>query len=628
MGVCDPQSRTEVMGVLEGDAARETHVPPVAVTYPRKFCIAGKTVEDHGLRPRRGIIQHRNHIPVSFSIVDLDGQAPLGGECQVVEEALSLSVPPPLFGAEVVQPGLTDGHNSGLCSQLPDPGECVVVVSVLHMGRVIGMKSDRGSGARIVLGSAHCELTAGDVVADQNSAIDSHTLGSVQMLGNSDPDQSVPEVQMRVIVHDRHRKGFRCRGVFKPAPLLGLLIVLAAHRTISLSRGGADLRPVGSWCLTGIRNSLTHSNPVYPQPPQLSRGLRHSGWSQRRCVVRARVEGMRDSELFGHVTAVAPGKVNLSLRVGPARADGYHEVATLYYAVSLYEEVIATPRSDGAITVSLSERSSFTSVEHQDPLSGGTIPAQIPLDENNLAHQAAVLLRQALQERDAATLSFPGTERPSYGVDLTIIKNVPIAGGMGGGSADAAATLVACSALWEAGLTKDQLAELGARLGADVPFAIFGGAAVGQGVGENLSPLLARGELHLVMVPASTGLSTPEVYKKLDSMRESAGLTADQPELDDDLVRAACAADAEMITTLMSNDLQAAAVAMLPELDDMMDAGMAEGAMQGMVSGSGPTLMFLARDASAASQLATGLQERLDVWAIPVSGPAAGARLL
>ncbi|TLP76826.1 4-(cytidine 5'-diphospho)-2-C-methyl-D-erythritol kinase [Nesterenkonia sphaerica] len=337
---------------------------------------------------------------------------------------------------------------------------------------------------------------------------------------------------------------------------------------------------------------------------------------------------MRDSELFGHVTAVAPGKVNLSLRVGPLRPDGYHEVATLYYAVSLYEEVIASPRSDEVITVSLSERSSFTGVEHRDPLSGGTVPAQIPLDEQNLAYQAAALLREHLRSRDAATLSFPGTERPSYGVDLTIIKNVPIAGGMGGGSADAAATLVACSALWEAGLTKEQLADLGARLGADVPFAIVGGAAVGQGLGETLSPLLTRGELHLVMVPSSTGLSTPEVYQKLDSMRASVSLTVDPPELDHDLIRAACAADAEMITTLMTNDLQAPAVAMLPALDDMMDAGMAEGAMQGMVSGSGPTVMFLARDAAAAHQLATSLQERLDVWAIPVSGPAAGARLL
>lgn len=345
-------------------------------------------------------------------------------------------------------------------------------------------------------------------------------------------------------------------------------------------------------------------------------------------MVRAKLEAMKDSELFGHVTAVAPGKVNLSLRVGPVRTDGYHDVATLYFAVSLYEEVLASPRQDGAITVSLSERSAFTVVEHRDPASGSSVPAQIPLDESNLAHRAAVLLRQALQDRDAATLSFPGTERPSYGVDLTITKNVPIAGGMGGGSADAAAALVACSALWEAGLTKEQLAELGAALGADVPFAIFGGAAVGQGVGDNLSPLLTRGELHLVLVPASTGLSTPEVYRKLDAMREAVGLVAERPELDDDLVRAACAADAEMITTLMGNDLQAPAVAMLPDLDDMMDAGMAEGAMQGMVSGSGPTVMFLARDAAAANQLATGLQERLDVWAIPVSGPAPGARLL
>ncbi|WP_150462674.1 4-(cytidine 5'-diphospho)-2-C-methyl-D-erythritol kinase [Nesterenkonia ebinurensis] len=336
---------------------------------------------------------------------------------------------------------------------------------------------------------------------------------------------------------------------------------------------------------------------------------------------------MRDSEFFGHVTAVAPGKVNLSLRVGPLRADGYHSVASLYYAVSLFEEVTAAPRQDSAITVSVSERSSFTGTTHTDPESGEIITSQIPVDEHNLAYRAAALLRDALRERDAAVLTFPGTESPSYGVDLTITKNVPVAGGMGGGSADAAAALMACSALWEAGLTKEQLAELGAKLGADVPFAILGGAAVGQGAGETLSPLLTRGELHLVIVPASTGLSTPAVYQKLDQMRAEAGLQEENPDLDNDLVRAACTGDAELVATLMANDLQAPAVSMLPDLDDMMDAGMAEGAMQGMVSGSGPTVMFLARDAAAAAQLATGLQERLDVWAIPLHGPAPGARL-
>ncbi|GAA1808432.1 4-(cytidine 5'-diphospho)-2-C-methyl-D-erythritol kinase [Nesterenkonia flava] len=331
---------------------------------------------------------------------------------------------------------------------------------------------------------------------------------------------------------------------------------------------------------------------------------------------------MRDSEFFGHVTALAPGKVNLSLRVGPLRPDGYHDVATLYCAVSLYEEVTAAPREDGAITVSLSERSAFTGVEYTDETTGETLLAEVPLDEGNLAHRAAVLLREHLTRTagvDAATLP---------GVDLTITKNVPIAGGMGGGSADAAAALVACSALWEAGLSKEQLAELGAELGADVPFAILGGAAVGQGVGDELSPLLTRGELHLVIVPASSGLSTPQVYGTLDEMRERAEVEVDEPVLDQDLVRAVCTADAEMIATLMTNDLQAPAVSKLPSLEDMMDAGMIEGALQGMVSGSGPTVMFLTRDAESAAQLATGLQERTDVWAIPVTAPAPGARLL
>lgn len=323
---------------------------------------------------------------------------------------------------------------------------------------------------------------------------------------------------------------------------------------------------------------------------------------------------MRDSEFFGHVTAVAPGKVNMSLRVGPLREDGYHEVATLYLAVSLQEEVTVVPRDDEAITLSLSERSAFTAAPLDDPDVDDASTSGVPLDERNLAHRAASTLRDRLGHR--------------RGVDITLTKNVPVAGGMGGGSADAAATLVACSALWEAGLTKEQLAETGAELGADVPFAILGGAAVGQGVGDELSPLLIRGELHLVIVPAAAGLSTPQVYRRLDTMRAESAVEAEAPRLDPDLVRALCTTDAELIATLMANDLQAPAVSLIPSLEDMLDAGLVDGALQGIVSGSGPTLVFLARDAESAGQVATRLQERTSVWAIPVTAPAPGARLL
>ncbi|GAB3846801.1 4-(cytidine 5'-diphospho)-2-C-methyl-D-erythritol kinase [Nesterenkonia populi] len=339
---------------------------------------------------------------------------------------------------------------------------------------------------------------------------------------------------------------------------------------------------------------------------------------------------MRDSQLFGHVTAVAPGKVNLSLRAGPLRPDGYHDVATLYCAVSLYEEVTASPREDDAITVTVSERSVFTGVDLLDESTGERVTGEIPLGASNLAYRAAALLRDRLKGRRAGVLSGPweGSAPAGWGVDLTLVKNVPVAGGMGGGSADAAAALVACSALWDAGLSKEQLAEIGSELGADVPFALMGGAAAGQGVGDELSPLLHRGELHLVITPASVGLSTPGVYRTLDAMRERAGVQADTPELDPDLVRAVSRSDAESLSALMVNDLQAPAVSRLPELDELMDLGLSEGAMQGIVSGSGPTVFFLAHDAAHASQLATSLEERAEVWAIPVTAPAPGARLL
>lgn len=338
---------------------------------------------------------------------------------------------------------------------------------------------------------------------------------------------------------------------------------------------------------------------------------------------------MRDSEFHGHVTAVAPGKVNLSLRVGPVRSDGYHPVASLYFAVSLYEEVTVAPRADDLITVSVSERSAFADVQRQDSATGEIYSEPIPVDESNLAHRAATLLRDTLRARQDSVLSLPQHQSQLCGVDITLVKNVPIAGGMGGGSADAAATLVACSALWEAGLTKEQLCELGATLGADIPFSLVGGAAVGQGVGDELSPLLTHGELHLVIVPAASGLSTPEVYRQLDALRTGAGVEADAvPSLDEDLVRAVSAADVESVATLMVNDLQAPAVSMLPDLDDMLDAGQVHGALHGMVSGSGPTVMFLASSAEHAAALASRLQDSADVWAIPVSGPVSGARVL
>ncbi|NKX53294.1 4-(cytidine 5'-diphospho)-2-C-methyl-D-erythritol kinase [Arthrobacter mobilis] len=300
----------------------------------------------------------------------------------------------------------------------------------------------------------------------------------------------------------------------------------------------------------------------------------------------------------------APGKINVSFRVGPLRPDGYHSVASVYLAVSLYEEVLATPRADGAVTVGV--RSGSELAFDLD---------SIPLDESNLAVRAALLLREL-------------ADRPS-GVHLEITKRVPVAGGMGGGSADAAAALVACSALWDTGFSREELVRISASLGADVPFALHGGVAVGLGVGDELTPALARKDLNWVLVPASFGLSTPKVYAVADTLRERAGIVVPEPGgVDPAVLQAMHTGDVAALAKVVSNDLQAAAIEQAPELADILDLGVAEGALAGLVSGSGPTVAFLTSSRRDAEELAQRLSDVAGVVALPVHGPVHGARIM
>jgi len=293
----------------------------------------------------------------------------------------------------------------------------------------------------------------------------------------------------------------------------------------------------------------------------------------------------------------APGKINLLLRVGAPQSDGYHEIATAYQAVGLYEELWASHARD--ITVAVR----------------GTRAAGAPLGEDNLAVRAARLL--------AAAADYRG------GADLVIEKNVPVAGGMGGGSADAAAALVACDALWGTGLGRDDLASLAARLGADVPFALLGGSAIGTGRGDELSPALAKGGFHWVLVFAEEGLSTAAVYAELDRLREVTPDVAahSAPTVDPLVLQALRAGDPELLSEAMRNDLQAAALSLQPQLRGVLEAGVEAGALAGIVSGSGPTVAFLAEDAEAAALLRSALAAR-GFDAQRVNAPAAGARIV
>jgi 4-diphosphocytidyl-2-C-methyl-D-erythritol kinase len=303
------------------------------------------------------------------------------------------------------------------------------------------------------------------------------------------------------------------------------------------------------------------------------------------------------------VKVKAPGKVNVSLNVGPLRADGYHSVASVYLAVSLYEEVTATSTAVDGITISISPDSTLD-------LDG----VDIPLDSSNLAYRAAAIMADV-------------SERPT-GVHLSITKRVPVAGGMGGGSADAAATLVACDALWNSGLSREELAHLAAELGADVPFSLLGGTAVGLGVGDELSPALAKAQMDWVLVCADYGLSTPEVFRTLDRLRDAEGLTIAEPiEVDPKILQALRSGDPDALSRVLVNDLQRASIDLAPQLRDTIGMGEASGALAGIVSGSGPTVALLAQDSVAAEGLAEQLRHQ-GHNALAVHGPVPGARII
>lgn len=294
----------------------------------------------------------------------------------------------------------------------------------------------------------------------------------------------------------------------------------------------------------------------------------------------------------------APGKLNLFFEVGGVQDDGYHDVASAYQAVSLYENVWASPSDEFSVSIS------------------GTVDTGgVPADDRNLAIRAARLIAQRIGHRG--------------GVHLEIIKAVPVAGGMGGGSADAAAALVACDALWGADLGSAELHKLASRLGADVPFSLMGGTAVGTGRGDQLSPALAKGRFDWVVVPSGEGLSTPEVYGHLDTLRTTTdlGVIPRVPAVDPAVLHALRAADPIALAAHTRNDLQAAALSLRPELRDVLELGERSGALAGMVSGSGPTLAFLAEDPEAALELQVTLSAA-GYEALHVHGPVAGARVV
>ncbi|HET9894716.1 MAG TPA: 4-(cytidine 5'-diphospho)-2-C-methyl-D-erythritol kinase [Streptosporangiaceae bacterium] len=312
------------------------------------------------------------------------------------------------------------------------------------------------------------------------------------------------------------------------------------------------------------------------------------------------------------VTTRVPAKVNLQLSVGPLRSDGYHDLVSVFHAVSLYDEV----------TVRSADR---TSVVVRGEGSG-----EVPTGPANLAVRAAAALARATGRRGA---------KGGSGVRIEIRKRIPVAAGLAGGSADAAGALVACNELWRAGCSAADLREIGAQLGSDVPFALAGETAVGIGRGEQLTRALVSGTYHWVLAFGASGLSTPEVYAACDRLRAArsgdsgtANSRANRvwaPELDTELMAALRSGDPALVGPLLSNDLQPAALSLQPLLRRALAAGRDNGALGAIVSGSGPTCAFLASDADSASDLAVAITGAGVCRAVvQVSGPVPGASLV
>jgi 4-diphosphocytidyl-2-C-methyl-D-erythritol kinase len=293
-----------------------------------------------------------------------------------------------------------------------------------------------------------------------------------------------------------------------------------------------------------------------------------------------------------------PAKVNLQLSVGPLGSDGYHEVITVFQAISLFDDVsVATAPVGNGLTIDIS----------------GQTSSGVPADSSNLAIRAADLM---IKTYDLPT-------------DLVVKlkKEIPVAGGMAGGSADAAGVIVGLDSLFELGLSRDEMESVGSKIGSDVPFSICGGVAIGSGRGDQITPALAKGNYFWVLALSGQGLATPSVYQECDRLRE--GLSIATPQVSEPLMQALRAGDAKALGKSLSNDLQSAACSLRPALRLVLDVGVDYGALGGIVSGSGPTVAFLVSSDEHAMDLTVALSASGVVSSVVrATGPVPGARII
>ena len=298
------------------------------------------------------------------------------------------------------------------------------------------------------------------------------------------------------------------------------------------------------------------------------------------------------------VTARVPAKVNLQLSVGPLGTDGFHEVTTVFQAISLFDDVtVATAQKGDGIKISITGQTS-----------GG-----VPADNSNLAVKAAQLM-------------IKNYDLPEDLV-IKLKKEIPVAGGMAGGSADAAGVIVGLDSLFELGLSRDVMESVGSKIGSDVPFSICGGVAIGTGRGDQITPALAKGSYNWVLALSGQGLATPSVYQECDRLRE--GLSIAPPVVSEPLMQALRAGDAKALGKALTNELQPAACSLRPALRLVLDVGVDYGALGGIVSGSGPTVAFLVSDDEHAMDLTVALSSSGVVSSVVrASGPTNGARII
>ena len=298
------------------------------------------------------------------------------------------------------------------------------------------------------------------------------------------------------------------------------------------------------------------------------------------------------------VTVRVPAKVNLQLSVGPRESDGFHNLVTVFQAISIYDDItVAFAPAKSGVSISIS----------------GDQRHGVPADESNLAMKAIALMAK---EYDLV-----------IDAHVEIKKSIPVAGGMAGGSADAAAAIVAIDYLYSLGMSREEMSEVAAQLGSDVPFMLSGGTAIGTGHGDQLTAALSRGTYHWVLALSSVGLSTPAVYGECDRLRSE--LEIAEPATNEQLMQALLAADPKAVGAHLVNDLQAAACSLRPALRLVLDVGQEYGALGALVSGSGPTVAFLVSDEEAGLDLAVALTASGVVGSVARAyGPVAGAKVL